>query len=59
VPLDEETVALLDRIVAHRSPGRPIPHPRTSQPTEFLLTHHGRLTPSQTSVMNGSSVVRS
>jgi hypothetical protein len=42
VPLDEETVALLDRIVAHRLPGRPIPHPRTSQPTEFLLTHHGR-----------------
>lgn len=42
VPLDEETVALIDRIVAHRSPGRPIPHPRTGRPTEFLLTHHGR-----------------
>ena len=42
VPLDEETVALIDRICAHRSPGRPLPHPRTARPTEFLLTHHGR-----------------
>jgi integrase len=42
VPLDEETVALVDRIVAHRSPGRPLPHPRTGQPTDFLLTHYGR-----------------
>jgi integrase len=37
VPLDEEAVALIDRIVAHRSPDRPIPHPRTARPTEFLL----------------------
>src|SRR5690349_13064134 len=42
VPLDEETVALIDRIVANRSPGRALPHPRTGQPTDFLLTHHGR-----------------
>ena len=42
VPLDVETVALIDRICAHRSPGRPLPHPRTARPTEFLLTHHGR-----------------
>ena len=42
VPLDEETVALIDRIVAHRSPGRALPHPRTARPTDFLLTHHGR-----------------
>ena len=42
VPLDEETVALIDRIVAHRSQGRPLPHPRTARPTDFLLTHHGR-----------------
>jgi integrase len=42
VPLDEETVALVDRIVANRSPGRALPHPRTGQPTDFLLTHHGR-----------------
>jgi integrase len=42
VPLDEETVALVDRIVAHRSPGRALLHPRTGKPTDFLLTHHGR-----------------
>ncbi len=42
VPLDEETVALIDRICARRSPGRPLRHPRTGRPTEFLLTHHGR-----------------
>ena len=42
VPLDEETVAVIDRIVAHRSPGRAVPHPRTSKPTDFLLTQHGR-----------------
>jgi integrase len=42
VPLDEETVALIDRICSRRSPGRPLPHPRTARPTEFLLTHHGR-----------------
>jgi integrase len=42
VPLDEETVTLVDRIAAHRSPGRPLPHPRTGRPTDFLLTHHGR-----------------
>ena len=42
VPLDEETVALIDRIWSRRSPGPPLPHPRTGRPTEFLLTHHGR-----------------
>ncbi|MDQ2708760.1 MAG: site-specific integrase [Actinomycetota bacterium] len=42
VPLDEETVALIDRICARRSPGHPLRHPRTGRPTEFLLTHHGR-----------------
>ena len=42
VPLDEETVALVDRIVEHRSPGRPLPHPRTGQLVEFLLTQQGR-----------------
>lgn len=41
VPLDDETVALIDRIVA-RTPGRPLPHPRTGRPAEFLFTHHGR-----------------
>lgn len=42
VPLDDDTVALVDRIVAHRSPGRPLPHPRSGRMVEFLLTHHGR-----------------
>ena len=42
VPLDDETVALVDRIAATRSTGRPLPHPRTGQPTQFLFTHHGR-----------------
>lgn len=41
VPLDDETVALIDRIVVHRSPGRPLRH-RTGRMVEFLLTHHGR-----------------
>jgi len=42
VPLDEETLALIDRIIATRSHGRPLPHPRTGRPAQFLLTHHGR-----------------
>src|SRR5512144_2146336 len=42
VPLDEETVALVDRIVEQRSPGRPLPHPRTGKPVVFLLTRRGR-----------------
>jgi integrase len=42
VPLDDETVALIDRIVATRSGGRPLRHPRTGRPAEFLFTHHGR-----------------
>jgi len=42
VPLDEETVWLVDRIAEHRSPGRPLRHPRTGHLVEFLLTHQGR-----------------
>ena len=42
VPIDEETLALVDRIVEHRSPGRPLPHPRTGRLADFLLTHQGR-----------------
>ena len=41
VPIDDDTLELVDRIVAHRSPGRPLPHPRTGKPVEFLLTHQG------------------
>ena len=42
MPLDDETVALVDRIVATRSDGRSVPHPRTGRPVQFLFTHHGR-----------------
>ncbi|MFC5823237.1 tyrosine-type recombinase/integrase [Nonomuraea insulae] len=42
VPLDDDTVALIDRIAQTRSPGHPLPHPKTRQPTEFLLTHLGK-----------------
>jgi integrase len=42
VPLDEETVEVVDRIVARRTPGRPLPHPRTGRPVDFLLVHQGR-----------------
>ncbi|HEY7814482.1 MAG TPA: site-specific integrase, partial [Nakamurella sp.] len=39
VPIDPETLELLDRITEHRSPGQPLPHPRTGKPVDFLLTH--------------------
>src|SRR6266566_2412628 len=42
VPIDEETMKLVDRIAAHRSPGRPLRHPRTGKLAGFLLTHQGR-----------------
>lgn len=42
VPLDDETVAIIDRIVADRSPGRPLRHPRTGKLVDFLLVHQGR-----------------
>jgi len=44
VPLDDQAVAIVDRIAAVRSSGRPLPH--DGRLVEFLLTHHGRrLTP--------------
>ena len=42
VPLDDETLALIDRVVGHPHHGAPLPHPRTGRPAEFLFTHHGR-----------------
>jgi site-specific recombinase XerD len=42
VPLDDETVSLIDRIVEYRSAGRPTRHPRDGRLVEFLFTHHGR-----------------
>ena len=41
VPLDEGTLAIVDRIAEARSPGRPLPHPRSGRPLDFPLTHHG------------------
>jgi site-specific recombinase XerD len=42
VPIDDETVGLVDRIAEHRSPGRPLRHPRTGKLADFLLTRQGR-----------------
>ncbi len=42
VPLDDETVTLIDRITATRSEGRAFFHPRYGRPAQFLFTHHGR-----------------
>ena len=42
VPLDEETLALIDTVTEIRSPGRPVRHPRYGRPAQFLFTHHGR-----------------
>jgi hypothetical protein len=48
VPIDEETVAIIDRIAEHRSPGRPLRHPRTGKMADFLLTHQGRRVSAET-----------
>lgn len=42
VPIDPDILTLLDRITTTRSPGRPIRHPRTGRPADFLFTAHGR-----------------
>ena len=42
IPLDEDTLALIDTITATRSPGQPLPHPRYRRAAQFLFTHHGR-----------------
>ena len=42
VPLDQETLALIDRITEIRSGGRPLPHPRYRRPAQFLFTYLGR-----------------
>ena len=48
VPIDEETVEIIDRIAGHRSPGRPLRHPRTGKMADFLLTHQGRRVSAET-----------
>ena len=42
VPLEDDTVSVIDRIVATRSCGKALTHPRTNKPVQFLFTHHGR-----------------
>jgi integrase len=42
VPLSAATIAALDEWVAHRGLHRPLAHPRTGVPTDFLFTQHGR-----------------
>ncbi|HEX5349638.1 MAG TPA: tyrosine-type recombinase/integrase [Pseudonocardiaceae bacterium] len=42
VPIDDEILALIDRITEIRSHGRPMPHPRYRRRAQFLFTHHGR-----------------
>lgn len=42
VPLDTETLELIDRITQIRSHGRPMPHPRYRRPAQFLFTYLGR-----------------
>jgi len=42
VPLEPDTVALIDTWIAHRGRQRALPHPRDGHPTEFLFLEHGR-----------------
>ena len=42
VPLDEQILTIIDEIIETRSAGRPLPHPRTGRPAQFLFTHHGK-----------------
>jgi len=42
VPLDPETLEVIDRIIQLRSHGRPLPHPRYRRPAQFLFTYLGR-----------------
>ncbi len=42
VPIDEETLAVIDRIAARRTAGRALRHPRTGKAVDFLLVYQGR-----------------
>ena len=42
VPLDEETLAVTDRLVAARGPQRALRHPRNGRMVDFLMVHYGR-----------------
>ena len=43
VPLDDQVLTVIDRITTTRSPGRPMRHPRTGAPADFLI-HPSRKT---------------
>jgi len=55
VPLDEDTVAIVDRIVEVRSPGLALPHPRHGRRVEFLLTHPASGSPTTPSGASSSA----
>ena len=42
VPLDDDTVAVLDDWIAQRRTQRAIPHPRHGKPADFVFVEHGR-----------------
>lgn len=42
VPMDHDTITVLDAWSRHRGPHRLIPHPRTGRPTDFMFTERGR-----------------
>jgi integrase len=42
VPLDDETVAVVDRLVDVRGPQRALRHPRNAKMVDFLMVHYGR-----------------
>jgi integrase len=42
VPLDDDTVAVLDAWTALRGRQRALPHPRDGRPADFLFCQHGR-----------------
>lgn len=42
VPLDDETVAVIDRLVDARGPQRALRHPRNAKMVDFLMVHYGR-----------------
>jgi site-specific recombinase XerD len=52
VPLSVATIAALDEWTTGRGICRPLPHPRTGAPTDFLFVAHGRRL-SQTRLRNG------
>lgn len=42
VPLDDETVAVVDRLVDARGPQRELRHPKNGRMVDFLMVHYGR-----------------